>query len=143
MTNQQSHSDKFESSKLDLEVRRLDLDNSFRSSQLQEEVEKRKAEDRRHRDELRLKLQELRAASGRGLRFTAAQATVAAAALAVISGVGGAFIQSSSTRVVEADNRSPLLIFRKPKLMVIYSWSGRSRRLLQNWQDTNSRQNSY
>ena len=89
---------------------------SFRAAQLQEEVEKRTAAERHHRDEVRIKLAELRATSGRGWGFTAAQATVAAAVLAVISGIGGAFIQSMTTRDVEAGKSSAALSIEKMKV---------------------------
>src|SRR5208337_2917115 len=92
MNEQPPTSDKVELAKLELESRRLAQDASIRAAQLQEEVEKRRADERRHRDEMRIKLAELRTASGRGIGFTAAQATVAAAALAVLSAIGGAFI---------------------------------------------------
>src|SRR5262249_58627801 len=69
------------------------------------EQAKLELDSRRHRDEMRIKLAELRAASGRGVGFTAAQATVAAAALAVVSAIGGGFIQSMTTRHVEAGEK--------------------------------------
>ncbi len=56
------------------------------------------------------------AASGRGLGFTAAQATVAAAALAVVSGIGGAYIQSLTTRDVEAGKSVAALSLEKTKV---------------------------
>jgi hypothetical protein len=65
---------------------------------------------------MRIKLAELRVASGRGIGFTAAQATVAAAALAVFSGIGGAFIQSITTRDVEAGKSTTALSLEKTKV---------------------------
>ena len=59
-------------------------------------------ERRKDRELKRLEIEHL---AGKGIRFTSAQATVAAAALAVLSAVVGGLIQSSSTRDVEA-NRS-------------------------------------
>ncbi|MCK1386844.1 hypothetical protein [Bradyrhizobium sp. 21] len=52
----------------------------------------------------------------RGPAFTAAQATVAAAVLAVVSAIGGAFIQSMTTRDVEAGKSSTALSIEKTKV---------------------------
>ncbi|OPY93845.1 hypothetical protein A5906_16110 [Bradyrhizobium sacchari] len=52
----------------------------------------------------------------RGLAITTAQATVAAAALAVVSAIGGAFIQSMTTRDVEAGKSSTALSIEKTKV---------------------------
>ena len=51
-----------------------------------------------------------------GLAITPAQATVAAAALAVVSAIGGAFIQSMTTRDVEAGKSSTALSIEKTKV---------------------------
>ena len=53
--------------------------------------------------------------SGRGFGFSPALATVAAAALAVVSGIGGAFIQSLTTRDVEAGKSATALSVEKTK----------------------------
>jgi hypothetical protein len=116
MSKAPSTSEELELAKLELESRRLNLDASFRTAQLQEDVEKRRADERHHRDEMRIKLAELRGASGRGIGFTTAQATVAAAALAVFSAIGGAFIQSITTRDVEAGKSSTALSLERTKV---------------------------
>jgi hypothetical protein len=105
-----------ELAKIELETRRLAIEESLRPTQLQQEAEKRKADERHHRDEVLVKLAELRSASGRGLRFTTSQATVAAAALAVVSGVGGACIQSLTTREVEAGKSTAALSIERTKV---------------------------
>jgi len=110
-----SASEELEAAKLK-PARRVDQDASFRAAQLQEEIDKRRSDERRHRNEMRIKLAELRVASGRGIGFTAAQATVAAAALAVFSGIGGAFIQSITTRDVEAGKSTTALSLEKTKV---------------------------
>jgi vacuolar-type H+-ATPase catalytic subunit A/Vma1 len=119
MSEQSPTSDRVEDAKLELESRRLAQDDAFRAAQLQEEVEKRKAEERRYRNDVRIKLAELRAASGRGIGFSATQATVAAAVLALVSGIGGAFIQSITTRDVEAGKSSAALSMKKRRSKVI------------------------
>lgn len=53
------------------------------------------------REDRALRRSELTAASGSGIRFTSAQATVAAALLAVISAVIGGLIQAGTTRDIE------------------------------------------
>src|SRR5262249_56539696 len=58
---------------------------------------------------------DLRGASGRGGGFTGAQATVAAAALAVVSAIGGGFIQSMTTRDVEAGKSTTALNLERQK----------------------------
>lgn len=57
---------------------------------------------RERREDRALKRLELEASQGRGIRFTSAQATVAGAALALLSAVIGGVIQSVATRDVEA-----------------------------------------
>jgi hypothetical protein len=57
---------------------------------------------RERRKDRELKRLEIENSAGRGVRFTSAQATVAAAALAVLSAIAGGLIQSSSSKVVEA-----------------------------------------
>ena len=114
--DQKANTVQLEFEKVELEKRRLELDDAYRSAQLSEEIEKRQAAQRHHRDDVRLKLTELRTASGRGLRFSAAQATVAAALLAVISAVGGAVIQALTTRHVEAGKSLTALSIEKTKV---------------------------
>lgn len=52
---------------------------------------------------------ELAASSGKGIRFTSAQATVAAAALAVLSAVAGGLIQAAMTKDVETSRNDAQL----------------------------------
>ena len=54
------------------------------------------------REDRALKQRELELSQGRGIRFTSAQATVAGAALAVLSAILGGLIQRFSARDVEA-----------------------------------------
>ena len=56
-----------------------------------------------------LKEKEIQANEGRGIKFTTGQATVAAAAIALLSAVLGAAIQGFVTRGVEADKNQALI----------------------------------
>jgi len=81
------HSNEIEALKLELEKRRLELDDALRRDQLREEAEKRQFEERRHADqlhaeaesrrldekhhaeEIELKREELRIGTGKGFRL--------------------------------------------------------------------------
>lgn len=61
------------------------------------------------RDDRALKKLEIESSAGRGIRFTSAQATVAAALLALASAVAGGWMQSAMTRDVEANKNLALV----------------------------------
>jgi hypothetical protein len=81
--------------------KQADRDYELRVADLKERKAARLSDDRHKRNELRIKLAELRASRGRGLQLTAAQATVAAAIFALAGGIFGSIIQASTTREVE------------------------------------------
>lgn len=64
---------------------------------------------REHRRDRDLKALEIEHAKSSGLRFTSAQATIAAAILALASAVAGGLIQASMTRDVESDRNTALI----------------------------------
>lgn len=104
-----------EASKLDLERRRLELDDAFRREELEEKRATRLSDEARHSADNALKQKELEFAQGRGLRFSTTQATVAAAALALISGIIGGLIQASATKDVEAGKSAALIQIERVK----------------------------
>jgi hypothetical protein len=73
----------------DLEFRKLELDAEARRAELEERRADRESNERIQTVANELKRQELELAGGRGLRFTTAQATVAAALLSLASGILG------------------------------------------------------
>jgi S1-C subfamily serine protease len=114
-----------EAKKVDLEERRLQLeerrfaaDQDLRIAEQTAKVQDEKAKhrqatfDRRYR---LLELKERRADRGNGIKFTAGQATVAAAILAVVSGIIGALIQGWFTKDVAAANNRALIAVEKLK----------------------------
>jgi hypothetical protein len=105
----------FDAAKLELESRRLDGDLGIRKAELDDKRAQRAFEERRLQDDAELKRLELSQAAGYGLKFTAAQATVAAAVLALISGTVGAVIQSLMTRDVEASKSKALISIEEIK----------------------------
>lgn len=79
-------------------LREARFDRRFRLLELKEKREDRK-----------LKKLEIDNAAGRGIRFTSAQATVAAALLALISAISGGVIQSLFTRDIESGKSQALI----------------------------------
>jgi hypothetical protein len=63
-----------------LETRKIEADLEIRRGELEEKRAQRKFDEARYNQDVELKRLEVTAAAGRGLRFTTAQATVAAAA---------------------------------------------------------------
>jgi S1-C subfamily serine protease len=70
---------------------------------------------RERRADRELRRQEIESNKGRGLTFTAAQATVAAAVIALLSAVAGGIIQGVATRDVEAGKNQALIAVEKLK----------------------------
>src|SRR4051812_35897143 len=93
-----SVSEQIELRKLELETRRMEIDAELRKEELQEKREQRKSEQQRAEQDHERGLRQLEAESGRGLRLTGAQATVAAAILALIGGAIGAVAQGWFSR---------------------------------------------
>lgn len=90
----------------DLEKSKLELaqraaDEAEHQSRFQRRLKLVELKERRSDREL--KRAEIENASGRGIRFTSAQATVAAAALAVVSAIAGGLIQSMSSKDIEEE----------------------------------------
>ncbi|WP_298984701.1 M15 family metallopeptidase [uncultured Roseibium sp.] len=99
-----------EDEKANAEVRQKELallqraaDEAERQSRFERRLKLVELKERR--EDRKLRRLEIENSAGKGIRFTSGQATVAAAALAVLSAIVGGLIQSSSTRDVEA-NRS-------------------------------------
>jgi hypothetical protein len=101
----------------DLEEKRSqrEADQKKYELDLVERRAQREADQRKSGRELALKAKELEASSGSGIKFTSAQATVAAAVLALISGGIGGVIQAWATRSVEASKSEALLQIEKVK----------------------------
>jgi hypothetical protein len=93
----------------ELEAKRFEFEAEIRRAELKEKRAQRTAEEKQHHAENVLKARELDLAQGRGLTFTGAQATVAVALLALISGVIGGIIQAWATRDVEATKNQALV----------------------------------
>jgi hypothetical protein len=91
-----------------LELRRLEADLEIRQAELQEKRAQRETDTELKRTELEL-------AAGRGLRFTTAQASVAAAILALIGGAIGGIVQAWVSRDVAASNNTALIEIEKIK----------------------------
>lgn len=129
-THPQSAERSAEAEKLKLEQRRIKIEedkaeaeallrrqefelreSQERSAQRQSTFDRRfkLLELRERREDRALKRHELELEQGRGLRFTAAQATVAGATLALLSGLIGGWIQSAATKDVAASNNSASL----------------------------------
>jgi hypothetical protein len=87
----------------------------LRRAELEEKRAQRESEGKRHQQEVELKKLEMAAASGRGLRLTAAQATVVAAGLALVSGGLGGAIQAWSSRDIEAAKSQALVDIERLK----------------------------
>ena len=68
------------------------------------------------REDRALKRQELELSQGRGIRFTAGQATVAGATLALLSAVIGGLIRSIATRDVEAGKNKAQIAIEELKV---------------------------
>jgi len=100
---------------LDTEARRIEIDAELRRADLAERRAQRESEERRHALDNDLKVRELQLASGRGLHFTSAQATVVAAALALASAAFGGLIQAWAARNVEATKNAALIEIEKVK----------------------------
>ena len=96
--------DPSETRKLELEARRLEFEIESRRAELEEKRAQREADARKAELDHAARLRELDASTGRGFRFSTGQATVAAAVLALLSGVAGGFIQARATRDVAATN---------------------------------------
>jgi hypothetical protein len=92
----------------DIERNRLEFDYLIRKAELEEKREARLSE-------AAFKERELALEHGRGLKFSTAQATVAAAVLALLSGVIGGLIQSWATRDVEANKSAALIQIERVK----------------------------
>jgi GH24 family phage-related lysozyme (muramidase) len=94
-----------EKQKLELEARRIELDAELRRAELADKEAQRTADREKTRLENERAIAEHESASGRGFRFTASQATVAAAVLALIGGVIGALISGIFSRdaLIEAE----------------------------------------
>jgi len=114
--------DDLEIRKIELEAKRLDLErerfgseNELRLAELEEKRAQRREETERLAADRALKAKELDISSGRGIRFTTGQATVAAALLAVFSGVTGGLIQAWATRDVEAGKSAALIQIERLK----------------------------
>jgi hypothetical protein len=92
----------------DLEIRRAELDEkrAERESEFKEKQAQREADEKRHAKDAELRRLEIDNASGRGIRFTTPQATVAAALIALLSGIVGGVIQawqSGNAEKIKAD----------------------------------------
>lgn len=108
--------DNLEIRKIELEAKRLDLErerfgseNALRLAELEEKRAQRLEETERLAADRALKAKELKISSGRGIRFTTGQATVAAAFLSVFRGVIGGLMQAWATRDVEASKSAALI----------------------------------
>jgi hypothetical protein len=100
-----------EANKLRLEQRR-DEPRTEAEAQLRQAALDRRyklLELRERREDRALKRRELELNQGRGLQFTAGQATVTGAALALISGLIGGLIQSAATKDVEAGKNQAMI----------------------------------
>jgi hypothetical protein len=107
------------------ERRQRTFDRRYRLLELKERRADRAAKLQEVEINRTLKEKELQANEGRGIKFTSSQATVAAAAIALFSGVLGGAIQGYVTRGVEAD---------KAKANIEYSDSQWTRR----WREMDS-----
>jgi hypothetical protein len=83
--------------KLQIELRRIELDAEMRRAELHEKQATRESDERNQAALNELKRRELELVGGTGLRFTTAQATVMAAVFALLGGALGAFIQAYVT----------------------------------------------
>ncbi|UVO28171.1 serine protease [Bradyrhizobium arachidis] len=100
------------------------MNQKGKSSVDPKEAERQARFDRRYRllelkerrEDRALKQRELELAQGRGIRFTSAQATVAGAALAVLSAILGGLIQSFSARDVEAGRNASQIAIQELKV---------------------------
>jgi hypothetical protein len=101
--------DALDDHKIDVELRRIEADTEMRRAELEEKRAQRKTDERRQDTDAELKRMELNLAAGRGLKFTTAQASVAAAILALISGAIGGMIQAWVSRDVAASNNAALI----------------------------------
>jgi hypothetical protein len=105
--------------KIDVELRQLELDAELRRAELAEKVAGREADENLKREELsiteKLKREELSITAGRGLHFSTAQATIAAAILALISAAIGGGIQAWRTGVIESGKTTRELQIEKSK----------------------------
>jgi hypothetical protein len=113
-------------SNTDVELRRIQADFEIRQAELKEkqtqrqyEFEERQAqrqaEERQHAVDTELKRLEIDNAAGRGVRFTGAQATVAAAAIALLSGLIGGAIQAWQSGNVEQIKSAGLIASEQKK----------------------------
>lgn len=107
--------DDIEARKLDLEQRRLDADTEIRQVELAERRCDREAETERHKLDAENKRLELSISEGKGIKFTTAQATVAAGVLALVSAIVGGAIQAWVTRDVEASKSLALIEIERVK----------------------------
>ena len=94
----ESSDSRFDDQQMSVELRRIELDAELRRAELQEKRASREAEEKKQDEANVLKQKELDISAGRGVRFTAAQATVVAAALALVSGAIGGGIQAIASR---------------------------------------------
>src|ERR1017187_8701092 len=94
----ESSDSRFDDQQMSVELRRIELDAELRRAELQEKRASREAEEKKQDEANVLKQKELDISAGRGVRFTAAQATVVAAALALVSGAIGGGIQAIVSR---------------------------------------------
>lgn len=85
----------------ELELAKRAADEAERQSRFERRL--RLLELKERRSDREIKRSEIQVSAGRGISFTSAQATVAAAALAVLSAVAGGLIQSISSRGIETE----------------------------------------
>jgi uncharacterized membrane protein len=128
-SNQKSKYPDSEERRLNLEEARLEAEKEIRAAdqavrKIEEEDKRRQATfDRRYkllelkerRSDRELKLREIELGQGRGIRFTAAQATVTGAVLTVLGAIIGAVIQGFVTRDVEAGKNQALIVIEDRK----------------------------
>lgn len=95
--------------KLELEVRRIEIDAELRRAELEEKRAQREAD-------YNLKLKELEVSAGKGLRFSSGQATVLAGALSLLSGVVGGVFQAWVTHDTESGKNNALIAVERTKV---------------------------
>jgi S1-C subfamily serine protease len=124
-----SISHELDARRLAVQERRLDSEVEARHAELdgkraeQAAQQRQAAFDRRYRllelrerrEDRKLRSHELELTQGRGIKFTSAQATVAAAVLAVLSAVIGGWLQSTSTRAIEENKTRALISIEEVK----------------------------
>jgi len=99
----------------DVELRRIEADLEIRRAELEEKKAQRLADEKQSSTNAELKKLEIDNLAGRGIRFTGAQATVAAAAIALLSGVAGGVIQAWQSGTVEQIKAAGLVAVEQNK----------------------------